>query len=65
MVGKGKHSSRSWKTLKHQGRKLNAICTENRKRSKKQMKNKCVNTGVNVGDQNIIGWNKNVNMNIQ
>ena len=48
-VVKGKHTGRS----KRQDRKLKARCLENRQCTRKEMKNKRAETGVNVCDQNV------------
>ena len=42
-----------WKTSKRQDRKLKAICLDKRKCTTKQMKDKWVETGVNVCDRNV------------
>ena len=52
VVKEGKNSCRSRKTLKCQyKKKIKAIYLENRKYIRKQIKNKCFQTGVNVCDR--------------
>ena len=47
MDKKGKHAGRPQKTSKHQDRKIQAICLENRKCTTKQT-NRCIEKGVSV-----------------
>ena len=50
---KVKRTSRSWKTLKRQDRKLKAMQMENGKYTKKKFKKRSVETGVNVFDSTV------------
>ena len=50
---KVKRTSRSWKTLKRQDRKLKAMQMENGKYTKKKIKKRSVETGVNVFDSTV------------